>query len=87
MRDYSKIKAWQLAHLSRRLGYRAEEQARVLAVQAEEVSCTLTGLIKTVEKEVGLVGRSIAKLSSLLILSLSSVFGLQSNSAGLAFAV
>ena len=45
------------------------------------MSRTLTGLIRAVEKEVGLVGRSIAKVTSLLVVSLSSVSSLQSAPA------
>jgi four helix bundle protein len=65
-------------HLAGRLEYLDADAKQRLTTQAEEASRTLTGLIKAVEKEVGLVGRSIAKLSSLLVLSIgSTVFSLK----------
>ena len=69
--------AHYFVHLAGRLGYLDADAKQRLTAQAEEASRTLTGLIKAVEKEVGLVGRSIAKLSSLLVLSLSSALQFQ----------
>ena len=65
-------------HLAGRLGYLDSSSKERLTEQAEAASRTLTGLIKAVEKEAGVIGRSIAKASSFLAISLSSVFGLQS---------
>jgi len=65
-------------HLAGRLNYLDADTKQRLTAQAEEVSRTLTGLIKAVEKETGLFGRSIAKVSSLIVLSLSSVYSLSS---------
>ena len=66
-------------HLSQRLGYLTEEREQMVASQAEEVSKTLVGLIHAVEKEANPISRTVAKLSSLLVLSLgSAVCGLQS---------
>jgi four helix bundle protein len=66
-------------HLSHRLGYLAEESRARLQAQADEVARTLTGLIRAVEKESGLLSRVAAKASSLLVLSIGSVvFGLRS---------
>ncbi len=67
-------------HLAGRLGYHDGEMKQRLLLHAEEASRTLTGLIKAVEKEIGPIKRSVAKLTSLLILSIgSSVFSLQST--------
>ena len=66
-------------HLSGRLGYLKSDVKQRLTAQSEEVSRTLTGLIKAVEMEVGPIKRSAAKLTSLIVLSLSSVFSLQSS--------
>ena len=66
-------------HLAGRLNYITQDSKQKLMAQAEEVSRTLTGLIKAVEKEVGPVRRSVAKFTSLLVLSLSSVFSLSSS--------
>lgn len=59
-------------HLSRRLGYFSKEQAETLTDQAEEVSRTLVGLIKAVEKEANPVARAVAKITSLIALSIGS---------------
>ena len=63
-------------HLSERLHYLTDEERCVLAAQAEEVSRTLTGLIRAVEKEANVLSRATAKLTSFLVLSLA---GLQSG--------
>ncbi len=66
-------------HLSKRLGYLTGEDESVLSAQAEEVSRTLTGLIRAVEKETNVVSRTVAKVTSLVILSIgSAVSSLQS---------
>jgi len=66
-------------HLSERLGYLPPEHAQVLANQAEEVSRTLVGLIHAVEKETNVIARTVAKITSLMVLSIgSAVCGLQS---------
>lgn len=56
-------------HLASRLGYLTRATAEPLEVQADEVARLLTGLIRAVEKEAGVVGRTVAKMTSLLILS------------------
>ena len=67
-------------HLSERLGYFTKEQAQSLTEQAEESSKTLVGLILAVEKEANPLSRTVAKLSSLLVLSIgSAVCSLQST--------
>jgi four helix bundle protein len=59
-------------HLSERLGYFTKDQAQSLTGQAEEASKTLVGLIQAVEKEANPISRTVAKLSSLLVLSIGS---------------
>ena len=68
-------------HLATRLGYIEQDVKTKLSAQAEEVSRTLTGLIKSVEKEAGALRRSASRITSLLALSvfsMSAVCGLQS---------
>jgi len=63
-------------HLSQRLKYLNAENHVRLEKQADEASRVLTGLIRSVEKEVGLLPRNTAKITSALvvvILSLSSL--------------
>ncbi len=68
-------------HLSRRLGYLSDDQAGSLAQQADEVSRTLSGLIRSVEKETNLISRTAAKLTSFIFLSFgSAVCSLRSDS-------
>jgi len=57
-------------HLAKRLGYLQEEANAQLSRQAEEVSRTLTGLMRAVAKETGVIGRTAARLTSFLVLSL-----------------
>jgi len=67
-------------HLAGRLDYLDGDTKQRLTAQAEESSRTLTGLIKAVEKETNPIARSVAKLSSLIVLSIgSSVFRLSSS--------
>ena len=66
-------------HLSHRLDYLNKEEQAPLAQQADEVSRTLTGLIRAVEKEAGVIRRTAARLTSILVLSvlpMSPVSGL-----------
>ncbi len=65
-------------HLSERLGYLTTEQAQNLAKQAEEASKTLVGLILAVEKEANPISRTVAKLTSFLVISMSAVCSLRS---------
>lgn len=67
-------------HLSARLHYLSDADCQRLEAQAEETMRTLSGLIKSVESEVGLVGRAVARASGVLVLSLawSVVCGLRS---------
>ena len=66
-------------HLAARLGYVDDDTKERLNAQAEEVSRTLTGLIRSVEAEAGALRRSAAKLTSFIFLSLgSAVCGLRS---------
>ena len=57
-------------HLARRLGYLPTERAEALHEQTKLTFARLHGLIQAVEKETGKVGRVIATLTSLLVLSL-----------------
>jgi hypothetical protein len=66
-------------HLSQRLEYLVHDEAQALSSQAEEVSRTLVGLIRAVEKELNPVKRAMAKVTSLIVFSIgSAVCGLQS---------
>ena len=55
-------------HLSERLGYYAKDQAQFLSAQSEEVSKTLVGLIRAVEKETNVIARTVAKVTSLIVI-------------------
>jgi len=61
-------------HLSGRLGYLTAEQAGVLQEQADECLRVLGGLIRSVEKEAGKITRTIARTSSMLVLSLGLAY-------------
>jgi four helix bundle protein len=56
-------------HLAGRLGYLKADQRRLLAEASEETLRVLAGLIRSVEKEAGLVSRTIARVTSFLVLS------------------
>lgn len=55
-------------HLSRRLGYLAEKDAAELDAQTKLTFGCLHGLIQAVEKETGKVGKTIAAITSLLVI-------------------
>lgn len=57
-------------HLARRLGYFSGEDANALHEQTKLTFACLHGLIQAVEKEAGRVGRVVATITSLLVLSL-----------------
>jgi four helix bundle protein len=65
-------------HLSKRLGYLSNADHDRLAAQAEEAMRTLSGLIKSVESEAGVLGRVAARASSLLVLSVLALTSLRS---------
>jgi len=65
-------------HLSGRLRYLDSEATSRLGAQAEEVSRTLTGLIRAVEKEC--VGLRIAAAKVTGLLAMSAVFSIHSSS-------
>ena len=65
-------------HLSERLEYFTKDQAYGLTSQAEEVSKTLVGLILAVEKEANPISRTVAKLTSFFVISMSAVCSLRS---------
>jgi len=58
-------------HLAGRLGYLKADQQQPLMESAEEALRILAGLIRSVEKEAGLVSRTIARVTSFLVLSFS----------------
>ena len=70
-------------HLAGRLGYLNRAAEEPIEVQADEAARTLTGLIQAVENEAGVLGRTVAKMTSLLILSVVPGFGLRSSVCGL----
>ena len=57
-------------HLSGRLGYLRIEQAESLIEQADECLRILGGLIRSVEKEAGRTSRTLARITSALVLSI-----------------
>jgi len=67
-------------HLATRLEYLGQDVSAGLEARAAEVSRTLAGLIRAVEKEAGPLRRTVAKLTSLIAITLgSAVCGLQSS--------
>lgn len=59
-------------HLSRRLGYLPDADAERLIGQTRQTFACLHGLIKAVEKEAGKFAKTVAVLTSLLVLGLVS---------------
>ena len=59
-------------HLSRRLEYISDVEAKQLIGQTKQTFACLHGLIKAVEKESGKFAKAVAVLTSLLVLSFSS---------------
>ncbi|MEI6808635.1 MAG: four helix bundle protein [bacterium] len=57
-------------HLSCRLQYLDEERCRILTEQADEALRVLAGLVGAVERETGLVARTVARVSSAFVLGL-----------------
>jgi four helix bundle protein len=60
-------------HLSRRLGYLPDADAEHLIGQTRQTFACLHGLIKAVECETGKLGSLVARVTSLLALSLGSL--------------
>jgi four helix bundle protein len=58
-------------HLSRRLGYLSDADAEGLIGQTRQTFACLHGLIKAVEKESGKFAKTVALLTSLLVLGLA----------------
>jgi four helix bundle protein len=58
-------------HLSRRLGYLSLQEAEALYIQTKSVFGCLHGLIKSVEKETGKLGKAVATITSLLVIGLA----------------
>ena len=61
-------------HLSNRLGYLSGEVHTGVAAQADESARVLAGLIQSVEREVGVINRMVAKTTALLAVTLSIKF-------------
>jgi four helix bundle protein len=64
-------------HLAHRLGYLSSQEAEALHIQTKSVFGCLHGLIKSVEQETGKLGKAIATITSLLVLSLTRWSGAQ----------
>ena len=60
-------------HLSHRLQYLDDEGYRALTVQTDEALRVLAGLIGAVEQEAGRVARTIARVTSIVMLSLALI--------------
>src|SRR5438046_9354501 len=58
-------------HLARRLGYLSLQEAEVLHIQTKSVFGCLHGLIKSVERETGKLGKTVATMTSLLVIGLA----------------
>jgi four helix bundle protein len=59
-------------HLSQRLGYLDAERHGILTKQTEETQRVLAGLIGAVEQEAGKVARTIARVTSGIVLTLGA---------------
>lgn len=66
----SNSEAQYFTHLAHRLQYLSSEDYERLHTQAQEAGRTLTGLIKSVEKEAGPLRSITAKITSLIALTL-----------------
>ena len=59
-------------HLARRLGYLPNADAEQLIAQTKQAFACLHGLIQSVEKEAGKLGKLVASVSSVIVLALCS---------------
>lgn len=57
-------------HLARRLGYLSFQEAEALHIQTKSTFGCLHGLIKSVEKEAGKLGKAVATITSLFAIGL-----------------
>lgn len=64
-------------HLARRLGYLRSENADALHEQTKFAFACLHGLIQAVEKETGKLGKVVATITSLVVISLARWSGSQ----------
>lgn len=64
-------------HLARRLGYLASDEADALHGQAKFTFACLHGLIQSVEKEAGKLGKVLATVTSLLVIGFTRWSGSQ----------
>lgn len=60
-------------HLAGRLGYLADDRRQSLMEASEDALRVLAGLIRSVEKEAGVVSRTLARATSFLVLSFGSL--------------
>jgi four helix bundle protein len=67
----SLTEAQYLVHLAQRLGYLAAELAAKLAAEIKRAFGCLHGLIKAVEKEAGVLGRTVVAIATLLLMWLA----------------
>ncbi len=67
-------------HLAGRLGYLKFDEQQLLTEASEETLRVLAGLIRAVEKDAGIVSRTLARVTSLCVLSFGHfAFCLKSN--------
>ena len=64
--------AQYFVHLAQRLGFLSAEQAGQLQARGGQAQACLQGLINAVEREVGTVSRTLAKITSLLVTCLGA---------------
>jgi four helix bundle protein len=67
----SLVESRYFLHLSGRLRYAAPSDVESLTSQADETARILAGLIRSVESETGILSRVAAKVTSMVVLSLS----------------
>lgn len=61
-------------HLSGRLGYLSQAQVEPLREQADECLRVLAGLIRSVEKEAGKLSRTVARITSSVVIFLGVAY-------------
>jgi four helix bundle protein len=69
----SLAEARYFVHLAHRLEYLSEAERNQLLAHTDETFRTLAGLIKAVELETGRIPRTVARMTSAFVLSLSSL--------------
>ena len=78
----SLTEAQYLLHLAHRLGYINADDATKLAGETKRVFGCLHGLIQSVEKQAGRIARTVAAITSMLVVAFVRIPGIPSSTLG-----